>query len=128
MDAYEAARRWSREWEAGWRDRDAESIGKLYAKHAQHHPTPFRPAIAMVDYVVSALEGESDADPVFGTPVVQGDRAVVEYWATLLEGGEPVTIAGCSFLRFDADGLVTEQRDYWHQRDGHQQPWPGWGE
>jgi hypothetical protein len=27
--------------------------------------------------------------------------------------------------RFDADGLITEARDYWHLQEGHQPP-PKW--
>ena len=45
-------------------------------------------------------------------------------WATPVEeaGGKPVTIAGCALVRFRADGLVAEARDYWNLADGHRQP------
>jgi hypothetical protein len=32
-----------------------------------------------------------------------------------------------AMLRFDADGLVIEQRDAWNQADGLRSPPDGWG-
>ena len=57
-----------------------------------------------------------------------GDRATVEWWATLVsnDGAEQV-IAGCSMLRFDDEGLVAESRDYWHMEPGRRDPPEGWG-
>ena len=64
----------------------------------------------------------------FGEPVEAGDRAAVEWWATLvLENGEEQTIAGCSVLRFDDRGLVVEARDYWHVEPGRREPHATWG-
>jgi hypothetical protein len=64
----------------------------------------------------------------FGEPVIQDDRAAVEYWAILRSpDGSDVTIAGHSHLRFVDDGLVTEHRDYWTQQDGAVDPPIGWG-
>jgi hypothetical protein len=51
----------------------------------------------------------------------QGDRACVEYWARFLDQqGTAMTLAGCDMARFDADGLITKARDYWHLQEGHQ--------
>jgi hypothetical protein len=59
----------------------------------------------------------------FGDPVVDGDRAAVEYWAILRrrDGGE-ATLAGIAVLRFGADGLVVEQRDYWDLAEARRPP------
>jgi hypothetical protein len=70
---------------------------------------------------------EADVDARFGRPIVEGDRAAVEWWATLVEDGEEITLAGFSWLRFDGDGLVAEQRDYWARRDGRTSPSEPWG-
>ena len=62
----------------------------------------------------------------FGTPVVQGDRAWVKYWARFLDQqGTAMTLAGCAMARFDGDGLITQARDYWHLQQGHHPP-PAW--
>jgi hypothetical protein len=63
----------------------------------------------------------------FGEPMVAGDRATVEYWAILVEQGEEVTIAGVSLLRFDPEGRVRAQRDYWTLERGGRGPPNGWG-
>ena len=49
---------------------------------------------------------------------MDGDRAAVEWWTFAREGGEDVTLAGISLLRFDAQGLVVEQRDAWAVTEG----------
>jgi hypothetical protein len=59
----------------------------------------------------------------FAAPVVEGDRACVEYWARFLDQqGRTMTLAGCAMARFDAGDLITEARDYWHVQEGHQPP------
>jgi hypothetical protein len=63
----------------------------------------------------------------FAEPVVTGDRATVEYWAIVVEKGEEVTIAGVALLRFDADGRVRSQRDYWSLERGAREPSKEWG-
>ena len=64
--------------------------------------------------------GEEEGSPEvwFGEPVTSGDRAAIEYWATIHVRGREVTLAGVSFLRFDSDGLVVEHRDVWAEADG----------
>ena len=62
-----------------------------------------------------------------GTPVVQGDRAAVEWWVTMLNGGAEVTLAGEFLLRFDENGLCRELREYWHFSEGRLTPPAGWG-
>jgi hypothetical protein len=65
-------------------------------------------------------------DVRFGAPVVEGDRACVEYRARFLDRqGTAMTLAGCAMARFNADGLITEARDYWHVQEGHEPP-PEW--
>jgi len=122
-----AAKRWARVWERGWRERDAEAIGALYADGCVFRTHPFREAEDPLAYVRRVLAVESDVEARFGRPIVDGDRAAVEWWATLLEDGREITLAGCSWLRFDDQGLVTEQRDYWAQADETRPPPDPWG-
>jgi uncharacterized protein (TIGR02246 family) len=133
MDTQEAARRWATTWTAAWRAHDVEAVVALYADGCVHRSTPFRqPHLGrqgVRDYVTAAFAEEEWVDDVrFGTPVVAGDRACVEYWARFLdEGGAAMTLAGCAMARFDGDGLVTEARDYWHVQQGHRPPPDEWG-
>ena len=133
MDASEAADRWAATWTAAWKAHDVEAVVALYAEDCVHRSAPFRPPHrgrqGVRDYVAGAFADESGVEEVrFGTPVVQGNRASVEYWARFRdEHGAPATLAGCGFARFDGDGLVAEVRDYWYVEAGDRPPPEGWG-
>ena len=101
-------------WARGWRAGDAEEILTLYAPTAYFQSHPFREAGVPADYIVPTLADEESAECAFGEPIVDDDRAAVEWSAeTRLKDGGGEKLAGVSLLRFDADGLVTEQRDFW---------------
>ena len=133
MDPREAADRWAATWTAAWKAHDVDAIVALYAEDCVHRSAPFRPPHrgrhGVREYVAGAFAEEQAVEEVrFGTPVVQGDLACVEYWARFRDQhGAPATLAGCGFARFDGDGLVTEVRDYWHVEAGDRPPPEGWG-
>jgi len=124
----EAAERFARTWEAGWAASDSTEIAELYAADCIHRSMPFRPVHqgrkGVADYVGWAFSTERATEVRFGAPLVAGDRATIEFWATMVtrDGGDLVTIAGCVIVRFRPDGLVAESRDYWHLADGHRPP------
>jgi hypothetical protein len=127
----EAARRWASVWRSSWESKDADSIVALYAADARHWSTPFRePGIGQDGvraYVQQSLDEEDEIQAWFGEPVVDGDHAAVAWWATLVEAGKEISLAGTSLIRFDAEGLVRSQWDSWNQTDGRSEPPPGWG-
>ncbi len=66
-----------------------------------------------------AFADQEAADCRFGTPVVSDERAAVDWWAAITaKDGSVETVAGTSLLRFDANGLVVEQRDAWAGEGG----------
>ena len=114
MDPRQAAERWRETWERCWRAHEADEIVALYAEGANFRSHPFRDAQAPRDYIVPTLGAEESAECEFREPIVSGDRAAVEWQAeTKLKDGGTEKLAGVSLLRFDADGLVVEQRDFW---------------
>jgi hypothetical protein len=114
MDAESAARRWAEVWERAWPAADVDAIDALYAEGATFYSHPFRDRQAPRDYVTWAFSDQAEAECRFGKPVVSGDRAAVEWWAVMTtDDGSVESIAGTSLLRFDDDGLVSEQRDVW---------------
>jgi hypothetical protein len=114
MDPREAAERWRGTWERGWRAHDADEILGLYAPEAYFQSHPFRQAQTPSDYILPTLAEEEEAACEFGEPIVDGYRAAVEWSATTkLRDGGTERLAGVSLLRFDPDGLVVEQRDFW---------------
>ena len=114
MDTREAAERWRRTWARGWHGHDAGQILGLYAPEATLQSHPFREVLAPAEYIVPTLDAEAWADCELLEPIVEGDRAVVEWRAdTRLKDGGAEKLAGVSLLRFDENGLVVEQRDFW---------------
>ena len=115
----DAARAWVEAWELCWRTHDVKPIVARYAEGAVFRSHPFREAEEPQAYVERVL-AEEDAEPEvwFGEPIVDDGRAAVEYWAILRVEGKEQTLAGTTLLRFDADGLVVEHRDYWALEPG----------
>src|SRR5919108_5149457 len=114
MDTREAAERWREVWARGWRAGEADEIVALYAERAYFRSHPFHEPQAPSDYILPTLAEEDSAECAFGDPIVDGERAAVEWWAeTKLKDGGTEKLAGVSMLRFDLDGLVVEQRDFW---------------
>ena len=118
----DAARAWVEAWEQGWRTHDVEAIAGRYADGAVFRSHPFREpedARAYVERVFA--EEEAEPEVWFGEPISDGDRAAVEYWAIVRYEGRDHTLAGTTLLRFDADGLVVEHRDYWALEPGRRE-------
>ena len=112
MNTREAAKRWADVWERGWRDHDAQAIEALYAEDALWRQHPFRDPEP--GYIARVFDEEESARCEFGAPIVDGDRAAVPWSGqTKLTDGGAEDLVGVSLLRFDAAGLVVEQRDIW---------------
>lgn len=131
MDALAAAHAWIQGWRSGWPAHDADPIAALYADDARFVSAPFRePKIGpdgVREYAEWAFAEEDAVECSFGEPAVSGDRATVEYRAVITYQGKEQTLAGVALLRFDDDGRVREQRDYWAMEDGRREPPEGWG-
>jgi len=125
------------EWIAGyqraWEERDADAAGELFSEDAIYRDQPLGDAYVGRDGVREYWRGvtasQDDVRVRFGEPIiaVDGRRAAVEFWVTMLNGGAEVTLTGILFLRFDADGLCEELREAWHFGEGCVDPPAGWG-
>jgi hypothetical protein len=119
MDTADAARRWVDVWAEAWPAADVEGIAALYAPNAVFYSHPFRERQAPKEYVEWAFADQKEAECRFGEPLVEGDRAAVDWWAVIVAPDDSVeSLAGTSLLRFDASGLVVEQRDAWASESG----------
>ncbi len=108
------AARWASVWARAWPAADVEAVAALYAENALFYSHPFREPQVPREYVLWAFEQQAAADCRFGKPIVDGDRAAIEWWAVLTgKDGSEESIAGTSMLRFGTDGSVLEQRDVW---------------
>ena len=119
MDAADAARAWVDAWERAWPAGDASMLAGVYTPKTLFFSHPFRDVQAPHDYAAWAFRDQASAECRFGEPVVEGDRAAVDWWAVIVDrdGGEE-TVAGTSLLRFDETGRTVEQRDVWASEPG----------
>ena len=63
-----------------------------------------------------------------GSPIVEGNCVVGEFWTTMSKPGEQATLVGCFIARLDPEtGRCRDFRQYWHEVPGHPDPYPGWG-
>jgi hypothetical protein len=116
VDTREAAGRWAETWERGWNVHDAAAVLALYADGAVWSQSPFREREAPRDYLERVFAEEASAQASFEEPLVDGDRAAIEWRGdTKLRGGGEERLAGVSLVRFDAEGLVVEQHDFWNE-------------
>ena len=100
--------------ERTYRSRDPTRVPALYANDAvlQAH-TPQ----GAENYVRLSLPSEDSSAFEFDEPVVDGDRAAVAWRGRpRLKGGGSVLLEGVALLRFNSEGLVVQQRDFWGRR------------
>jgi ketosteroid isomerase-like protein len=113
-------------WSEAWPAANVDAIAALYAPGATFYSHPFRPQQDPAEYVEWAFADQGSAECRFGEPVMDGDRAAVDWWAAITsKDGSLQSLAGTSLLRFDDDGLVVEQRDAWNEADGRHEI-PDW--
>jgi ketosteroid isomerase-like protein len=130
MDVQAAASRWARTWSRAWPEHDVDAIAALYSDEVEYRALAFREPDLGVGgvrrYLRENFGVEQDVECWFGVPVATGDRAAVEWWATWVEEGQRLTLAGTTVLRFDDDGQIVDHRDYWNQVEHRQPPYQGW--
>ena len=122
-------KRWAERYQRAWERDDPDAAAALYSPNCDFRSAPFSAPEPPIEYTRRVYPEARAEDVHFGEPVEEGNRAAVEWWAVLVTpGGEEQTIAGCSMLRFDDEGLVVVARDYWHLEPGRDLgPSPGWG-
>ncbi|MFI6463992.1 nuclear transport factor 2 family protein [Streptomyces sp. NPDC050538] len=127
MATGEAAERFVRVWARAWAEHDVDALLELYAEDCVHRSMPFREPHRGRAELAACLRwsfaSEQVSDVRFSAPVVgQHGVAVAEFRVPAEEDGEPSTLPGCVFVRFDGAGPAVETRDYWHLEPGHREP------
>ena len=94
-------------------------MSTLYAPDAVFFSHPFREQQVPAEYAAWAFSDQASAECRFGSPLVDGERAAVDWWAVVTATDRSVeTLAGTSLLEFSRDGLIVEQRDVWASLPG----------
>jgi SnoaL-like domain len=121
-------KRWAEGYKRAWEADEPDAAAALYRPDCVFRSAPFREPEPPIEYTRRVFPEARAEDVHFGEPVEEGDRASVEWWATLVTpDGQQQALAGCSMLRFDDQGFVVESRDYWHMKPGRRDPPDGWG-
>ena len=122
---------WLETFAKAWREGDYDLVADLFAEDAVYRSAPlrepYRGRTAIREYWRGATDAQQDLELQFGAPVVDGDRVAVEWWASLEDDEDEVTLPGCLILRFDDAGLCADLREYWHVGSGRFPPPEGWG-
>jgi ketosteroid isomerase-like protein len=131
MTTSEEVRRWAAEYRSAWLEADADRVAALFADDATYrsniYEAPHVGSAGIAQYWRDVTAVQSDVDVHIGSPIVDGERAVVEFWTTMAIEGDPVTLSGSLLLHFRSDGLCTALREYWNFEQGTHTPPMGWG-
>jgi ketosteroid isomerase-like protein len=123
----EDVERWIARYEDAWRSGDAEAAAALFTEDCVFRSHPFRGPEDAREYTLRVFADEEEVEPRFGEPVVEGDRAAVEYWAAMKEDALDLTLAGCLVFRLAPDGRCSELRDVWTTAPDRLEPPADWG-
>jgi ketosteroid isomerase-like protein len=121
---------YGRTWEAWDLDGFVElfSDDVVYVEHPVDETVVGR--VEMERYIRKEQAEQGIARVRMGTPIVEGNRAVGEFWVVMSnrEGQAESTLAGCFIATIDPDdGRCTHFRQYWFELDGRVAPFAGWG-
>lgn len=122
---------WIDSYRAAWEERDSAAAGRLFAEHALYRSNIFEePHVgrqAIEKYWEEVTAAQREVVVRMGSPVGRADRANVEWWTTMLVGGEELTLTGCLILAFDESGYCVDLREYWQTAESILEPPEGWG-
>jgi ketosteroid isomerase-like protein len=123
---------WAERYARAWEDADDEAAGALFTEDATYRSDPLREPHrgrdAIRAYWREVTASQSNVVVAVGRPVVDGRRAVVEWWTQMDNDGTPVTLPGALILDFDESGRCRALREYFNLELGTRMPPPdGWG-
>lgn len=82
----ETVSRWLEAYAAAWRGRNPDGAASLFTEDAVYRSSPFREPHVGHDgvraYWTRATRDQRNLDLRLGTPIVEGDRVAVEWWAS----------------------------------------------
>ncbi len=118
-----------------WESWDLDAFADLFSDDVIYveHPVDetVRGREEMLRYIRKEHEEQGEATVRMGRPIVEGNRVVGEFWATMSnrDGEAEGTLTGCFIAELDPrTGKCTFFRQYWFEFEGHAPPFAGWGE
>lgn len=122
---------WIERYGCAWETADEDLIVSLFTEDGTYRSSPFRVPYRGHEeiraYWRRGAGAQRNTRVRMGIPFVDGRRVAVEWWTTMVDDGQEVTLPGCLLLRLEADGRCSELREYWHVEPGIHEPFAGWG-
>ena len=122
---------WLEAYRVAWERADADAAAALFTDDAIYWSSPFREPHrghdGIREYWSIATATQTGARVQMGRPISEGNRTAAEWWATMRDDGDEITLPGILFLRFAPDGRCEELRETWMLAEGILEPHPGWG-
>jgi uncharacterized protein (TIGR02246 family) len=115
-----AVENWLARYKDAWEQRDPAKAASLFTEHAPYHELPFDAPKAgrsgIRDYWATVTADQRNVDFKSQLIAVTGQTAVARWSARLssASSGVRVELDGVFILTFDASGLCSELREWWH--------------
>ncbi|MGH2723928.1 MAG: nuclear transport factor 2 family protein [Actinomycetota bacterium] len=111
---------WLERYGRAWETRDPGAAAELFTEDAEYREKPFDEPMtgraAIYRYWSEIPETQRDIAFGFETLSVDGERAIVRWWASYVKirNGEPTRLDGVFLLEFAEDGRCRSLREWWH--------------
>ena len=111
---------WLAKYETAWEQRDPDKAAQLFTENATYRETPyqepFKGRAEIRKYWADVTADQRMIDFESDVIAVQGNIGVAHWSATLntASTGDKVQLDGVFVLTFDASGLVSSLREWWH--------------
>lgn len=115
-----AVEAWLAQYKEAWEQRDPAKAASLFTENAPYHEMPFDAPKAgragIREYWATVTADQRDIDFRSQLIAVTGQTAVARWSARLVSAssGTRVELDGVFILTFDASGLCSELREWWH--------------
>ena len=113
---------WLARYGQAWEQRDPDQAAALFTGNAPYHETPFDPPkagrVGIRDYWATVTADQRNVAFKSEIVTVSGETGIARWSATLTSAasGARVELDGVFVLKFDAGGLCSELREWWHVR------------
>lgn len=122
---------WAEAYRRAWEEADSKAAGALFTEDARYRDNifeePHEGRNGIENYWSNVTAAQSDVIVRMGSPFVDGQRVVVEFWTTMRVNGDELTLPGALLLRFNDEGLCEDLREYWVTLPELRDPPKGWG-
>lgn len=126
-----SVRQWGKAYGEAWERADSDAVVALFTPNASYRSLIFDEPHLGTDgiraYWERATATQGDVRVFMGDPVVDEERAAIEWWTVMREEGEGwITLPGCLLLEFEGDRCA-RLNEYWHLEHAAIEPYEGWG-